>query len=69
MAVRKRPLAMVLTDKVNKLQRHNQKLKTKLAEAEWLIRELDVHCGAEGWSDYLIKRLDQYKFMTPGKGG
>jgi hypothetical protein len=40
---------------------------TQLDEAEWLIRELDGHEGAEGWSEYLRKRLDAYQFSTEKK--
>lgn len=39
-------------------------LKTKLTEAEWLIRELCGHEGAEGFSEYLNKRLEAYEFTT-----
>lgn len=40
-------------------------LARKLAEAEWLIRELCSHEGAEGWSLYLNERLAKYEFETP----
>jgi hypothetical protein len=46
------------------IQRELAETKAKLAEAEWLIRELDGHEGAEGWSEYLQKRLDAYQFST-----
>lgn len=42
--------------------------QTQLAEAEWLIREMSGHEGAEGWSDYLSKRLDAYQFTTKAEG-
>lgn len=48
------------------LQRDNKRLRAKLAEAEWLVRELNKHEGAEGWSQYLNQRLDEYKFETKG---
>lgn len=34
--------------------------KQKLSDAQWLIRELDQHEGAEGWSQYLKKALLQF---------
>lgn len=36
----------------------------KLAEAEWLIRNLSSHEGAEGWSKDLSERLYEYDFVT-----
>lgn len=44
----------------------NKRLKAQLAEAEWLIKELESHEGAEGWSEYLRKRLDAYEHKTKG---
>jgi hypothetical protein len=41
------------------------RVAVKLIEAEWLIRELCGHEGAEGWSEYLRRRLDAYEFVTP----
>ena len=49
------------------LQRENRRLRAKLTKAEYLIRELDGHCGAEGWSQYLNEALAKYKFETKGK--
>lgn len=40
------------------------RLMAKLAEAEWLIRELYAHEGAEGFSKYLVDRLEVYEFET-----
>jgi len=42
----------------------NEELLAKLTEAEWLICELEMHEGAEGWSEYLSKRLENYRFIT-----
>jgi hypothetical protein len=35
-------------------------LEAALREANWLIGELAGHEGAEGWSEYLRKRLDAF---------
>jgi len=35
-------------------------LEAALREAVWLIGELERHEGAEGWSEYLRKRLDAF---------
>ena len=35
-------------------------LQTRLASADYLIKELCDHEGAEGWSEYLTKALDEY---------
>jgi hypothetical protein len=40
-------------------------LEAKLREAEWLLREACKHEGAEGFSEYLNKRLDAYEMQFP----
>lgn len=40
---------------------------SKLAEAEYLIRELCAHEGAEGHSQYLNEKLEAYQFETEEK--
>lgn len=42
--------------------------QSQLREAEWLIREMSGHEGAEGFSDYLTKRLEAYQFTTTAEG-
>lgn len=46
-----------------------QTARDKLEQAEWLIREMSAHEGAEGFSNYLTERLDGYVFVTkPAEG-
>jgi hypothetical protein len=44
------------------IQKELRRVKRKLAEAEWLLKELGE--GAQGWSPEFNKRLDKYKFET-----
>lgn len=55
-----------MTRLATKLGRELRKTQKQLAEAEWLIKELETHEGAEGWSEYLRKRLDAYEYKTKG---
>lgn len=47
---------------------HRDAELAQLREAEWLIREMSGHEGAEGFSDYLTKRLEAYQFTTAAEG-
>ena len=44
-----------------------KRLNAALTEANWLIDDLDMHEGAEGWSQYLRDRLDIYKKARAGE--
>lgn len=49
-------------------QEHRNAELSKLRDAEQLIRDLDSHEGAEGWSADLRQRLDAYHFATKAEG-
>jgi len=50
---------------INELKKRIEALEAALREAEWLVREFARHEGAEGWSEYLRKRLVAYTFLAP----
>lgn len=58
---------MCLSDIADEMERMYQEMIRrfeKIRELEWLVRELEGHEGAEGWSQYLRQRLDAYQFET-----
>jgi hypothetical protein len=58
-----------IADEMERAYRRGIDLYDKLAEAEWLVRELAAHEGAEGLSEYLRERLDKYEFVVKQQEG
>lgn len=48
----------------DRIKRETEEIAKKLAEAKSIIIELDQHEGAEGWSEGMRERIDNFIMTT-----